>query len=544
MRADPRDGRPNLLFYFTDQQRPDTCGCYGQALEVTPCLDALAARGAVFENAFTCQPVCGPARAALQTGLYPAALGCYRNAIALPEGIPTLAGLLHGAGYRTGYVGKWHLASTLGRSHEALPPAADYERAAVPPERRGGYEDWWVAADVLEATSHGYGGYLYDADGRKLPFDETEYRADVVAGHALDFLRAQADETAPFFLMVSQLEPHHQNDRGHFEGPHGSRRRFAGAAIPRDLTNAPGDWGSNYAQEWPDYLGCCRALDDGLARLVAALRETGQLENTVILFASDHGSHFRTRCMEYKRSCHDASIRVPLVLFDGRVSAGAGFGQGVRYDQPVSLLDVPPTLLRLAGVRPPAAWQGHALQGLLEAPEAWQREVFLQISESEVGRAIRTPDYCYAVRAEDKNPWQDAGSDTYREEYLYDLRADPDETVNRVRDPVYAAQREALRARLCARMAEAGETVPAILPALPPSTVDLGLNGTVGDFWVHERYGPLLRARLPRLRAPDGDTAALRLKDLPAARPNEAAQDEVQAFLAALIDEILGIDAP
>ena len=527
---------PNIVFYFTDQQRPDTCGCYGQALPVTPNLDRLAADGAVFDNAFTCQPVCGPARAALQTGLYPAALGCYRNAIALPAGVPTLAGLLHAAGYRTGYVGKWHLASTLGRSHENLPPAADFERRAVPPERRGGYADAWVAADVLEATSHGYGGYLFDAEGQKHIFSEAEYRADAVTDYALDFIRGEAERTAPFFLMLSHLEPHHQNDRGHFEGPHGSAGRWAGAAIPSDLKNAPGDWGANFRQEYADYLGCCHALDENLGRVVDTLRESGQLENTAIVFASDHGSHFRTRCMEYKRSCHDASIRVPLVIWNG------GFGHGVRYDRPVSLIDLPPTLLRMAGVTPPAGWHGHALQGLLTAPEAWQEEIYIQISESEVARAVRTPEWCYCVRAYDKNPWQDAGSDVWHEEYLYDLRADPDETVNRIYDPALAAVRTELRERLCARMAAADEPALVILPPLPPSTVDLGLNGTVADFWAHARYGPLLRTKLPRLRPADGDDA-LRLRELPAARPSEADAAEVQAFLAALIDEILGIDA-
>lgn len=98
------DRKPNIIFFFSDQQRWDTAGCYGQRMPVTPNLDRMAEAGVCFENAFTCQPVCGPARACLQTGRYATELGCYRNNIALPQGEMTLAHYLKEAGYRSGYV--------------------------------------------------------------------------------------------------------------------------------------------------------------------------------------------------------------------------------------------------------------------------------------------------------------------------------------------------------------------------------------------------------------------------------------------------------
>ena len=102
----------NIIFYFTDQQRWDTCGCYGQPLDITPNLDALAAEGVKFENAFSPQPVCGPCRALFQTGKYPTETGCFRNNIMLPKGIKTLGEYMEqDAGYETAYIGKWHLAS-------------------------------------------------------------------------------------------------------------------------------------------------------------------------------------------------------------------------------------------------------------------------------------------------------------------------------------------------------------------------------------------------------------------------------------------------
>ena len=106
--------KPNIIFYFTDQQRADTCGCYGQPLTVTPYLDKLAREGVKFNQAFTPQPVCGPCRAMFQTGKYPTEIGCYRNNIMLPDDVKTVANYLEEAGYETAYIGKWHLASNGG----------------------------------------------------------------------------------------------------------------------------------------------------------------------------------------------------------------------------------------------------------------------------------------------------------------------------------------------------------------------------------------------------------------------------------------------
>ncbi len=147
--AGASESRPNVLFFFSDQQRWDTCGCYGQQLPITPNLDRIAAEGVRFDLAFTCQPVCGPARACLQTGRYATEVGCPTNNIMLPRGEKTIANWLSDAGYQTGYVGKWHLAS-----QDAPGGPDDFTTKAVPADRRGGYNDYWMAADVLEFTSH------------------------------------------------------------------------------------------------------------------------------------------------------------------------------------------------------------------------------------------------------------------------------------------------------------------------------------------------------------------------------------------------------
>lgn len=450
--------RPNIIFYFTDQQRWDTIGCYGQKLNITPNLDKLAKEGTIFEYAFTPQPVCGPARAAFQTGKYPTELGCYRNGIALPQNVKTIADYLTENGYETGYVGKWHLASTEGLENE---PDIDYRTKAIPLERRGGYKGFWRAADVLEFTSHGYDGYVFDEYMSKCEFKG--YRVDCITDFALEFLEKQNNEK-PFFLTISHIEPHHQNDRKHYEGPKGSKEKFKDFEVPKDLEGFEGD----YMEEYPDYLGCCKSLDDNLGRLIDKLKEKGIYENTIIVYASDHGSHFRTRNREtdlegyddYKRACQDSCLRVPLII------AGAGYRGGKKVTDLVSTISLPKTFLAMAGIDVGDKMVGENLKDLVDGKCTNRRnEIFAQISESRVGRVIRTKDYKYAVKAPGKHGALYPDSDVYVEEFFYDLNKDPYEKNNLVKDPAYKNIRKELAERLIYNMKLAGEKEPCIQPA-------------------------------------------------------------------------------
>lgn len=433
--------RPNILFFFTDQQRADTCGCYGQRLNVTPRLDAFAARATLFENAFTCQPVCGPARAALQTGRWPASLGCQVNGLGLPTDVDTIAREFNAAGYLTGYCGKWHLASTHGVN--------SYEISAIPEEFRGGYRDFWIASDVLEFTSHGYGGHMFRADGSR--YEWTGYRADAVTDAALEFIDGDRPDDKPFFMMISYIEPHHQNDHNCYEGPYGSRERFADYDVPGDLEGTQGDWRANY----PDYLGCVNSLDSNFGRILDALERRGELDNTVVVYSSDHGSHFCTRNMEYKRSCHDGCTHIPLLI------SGPGFERGVRDKRMVSLMDIPSTLLNAAGIAVPGDFCGAPLQAA--NAQNWTDSVYMQISESHTGRAVRTERYLYAVGAPGAT-YSQPYADEYMETYLYDNERDPYQRVNLVRDPAYAQVRDEMRTRMLAHMKAAGEPDAVIRP--------------------------------------------------------------------------------
>lgn len=456
---------PNIVFIFSDQQRWDTLGCYGQRLDVSPNLDKMAKEGVLFENSFTCQPVCGPARSCLQTGKYATETGCYRNNIALPPGEKTLAHYLGDFDYEVGYIGKWHLASTEpGVTHV---PTAEYaseenfRTKPIPPERRGGYKDFWLASDVLEFTSHGDGGYLFDGDMQKVEFEG--YRVDCLTDFALEYLRTR-NRAKPFFLFLSYLEPHHQNDHNRYEGPDGSKERFGRFDPPTDLSSLDGDW----PDQFPDYLGCCASIDSNIGRIRADLQKLGLSDNTIVFFASDHGCHFRTRNKglggnnydDYKRSCHEASIHVPLI------ACGGSFQGGKRIKELVSLIDIPPTILSCAGIPKPEAMKGRSFKELAEGDsESWRNEVFLQISESQVGRALRTERWKYSVRAPGKSGVEDKESDLYVEDFLYDLKEDPHELNNLVRDSSYAGVRQELAQTLKRWMVEAGENPPEIRPA-------------------------------------------------------------------------------
>lgn len=437
---------PNVIVLLTDQQRWDCSGLHGNPLDLMPNFDRLARAGTHIRHSFTCQPVCAPARAALQTGRYPTHVGTFQNDRPFPPETRTLAHCFRDAGYRTGYIGKWHLAPR------------EYV-GAVPPPFRGGYEDW-LASNLLELASDAYDCRLYDEEGieRGLP----GYRVDAVTDAAIRYIAKPREQ--PSFLFVSYLEPHHQNSRDDYPAPDGYAERYRDRWAPPDLVALGGSTGAHLA----GYYGMVRRLDEALGRIYDALKSFGQLARTIVLFTSDHGCHFKTRNREYKRSCHESSIRVPTMFH------GPGFMAGGDRTELVSLVDLPPTLLDAAGLPVPAYMQGRSLMPQLRgtATTPWQDDVFIQISEDQTGRAIRTRRWKYsvsvqgpdAVHAKDAPSWP-----RYAEECLYDLEDDPHELVNLAGLASHEAVAEHLRSRLIRRMAEAGEPATEIVPAPCPT---------------------------------------------------------------------------
>lgn len=429
--------RPNVIVFFTDQQRWDTSGLHGNPLDLTPNFDRMAQRGTHLYYSFTPQPVCGPARSVFQTGQYATTTGCYRNSISLPKEAKTLAHHFHAGGYATAYIGKWHLADS----------------EPVIEEERGGY-DYWLASNVLEFTSGPYNTVLYDRDNKpvKLP----GYRVDAVTDAAIHYIDQQSQQQQPFFLFLSLLEPHHQNQQDYYPAPDGYQERYQGAWLPPDLAAL----GGSAHQHIAGYYGQVKRIDEAFGRLLDALKSLNLEDDTIVLFTSDHGNHFKTRNSEYKRSCHESSIRTPAAL------QGPGFTGSGRVTQQVSLIDWPPTLLDAAGLPVPSEMQGHSLMPVLRRQnDAWPEAIFVQISESQVGRALRTKRWKYGVVALDKDGWNDAASDRYQETYLYDLEADPYELSNLVGMAAYRDISAQLCEQLIHSMVAAGEDAPIIEPA-------------------------------------------------------------------------------
>ena len=469
--------RPNVLMICSDQFRADFVGASHENPSVrTPHLDALAERGVNFKQCVTNQPLCSPSRASFLTSRYATETAVWKLGIELDHSLPTVASEFRKNGYSTNFMGKWHVSQT---------ELADGKKQLgwVPPgPSRGGFDDLWEGANVLELVSHPYQGNYWDSSGNNAGYKE-EYRVDFIANRGVSFIEQKHDK--PWLLFLSQLEPHQQNDVDAFVPAlryaddftwrvyrsqlsqqqqndldalrHPELPSYSNPYIPVDLRNLPGNWRSHIA----GYYGCVQAIDDCVGSLVAALERTGQIDNTIIAFFSDHGCTFRTRLGEYKRSPHESALRVPLII------AGPGFNQSKVITEVVSLLDLTPTLLDGAGIEPPASMRGRPLKALADSAQvrkAWDSTAYFQISESICGRGIRTPDWCYCAF----DPAAPHGELEYGKNYqdfaLYSIAGDPAETVNLVGRPEYKDVADELRAELEKRIVAAGEPATVITP--------------------------------------------------------------------------------
>jgi arylsulfatase A-like enzyme len=256
-------------------------------------------------------------------------------------------------------------------------------------------------------------------------------------------------------MFTSFIEPHFQNHTDDYPPPTGYRQRYAGRWTPPDLAAL----GGSTQQHLAGYWGMIKRLDEAFGRLLDALKSLNMLDNTIVVFTSDHGCHFKTRNGEYKRSCHESSLRVPMAL------SGPGFFGGGHVDNLVSLIDLPPTLLDACGLEIPDQMRGRSILPLLRGETAdWPEEVFAQISEAQVGRTVRTGRWKYGVDAPDADPRNDAHADRYVEQYLYDLECDPYELCNLVDRESHREVCAVMRERLVRRMEEVGEPAPTIDP--------------------------------------------------------------------------------
>ncbi|TDE02554.1 choline-sulfatase [Jiangella asiatica] len=352
----PSPAQPNIVVIMADQLVPFLTGAYGHQVVRTPNLDRLTERGVRFDAAYTPNPLCAPARAALMTGRYASSIGCFDNAAPFPVDEPTIAHLLTNAGYETALCGKMHFVGPdqlHGFRHRLNPdifpagmdwvPTVD-EHGRFP---RGGHAHSYVPPEVGVRPWTKF--LTYD--------EETAFRAT-------EFIRERARRPAaePFFLLASF---HHPHDPFHvteelwnlYDGaPIDLPEAWDGidrSALDRWLDDAHDTSGVDLAD--PDamralrraYYGLVTYVDRKVGEIVDALDATGQLADTVVAFTSDHGDMLGERGMVQKRCFYEWSARVPLII-----SFPDGRGAGSRVVTPVSMMDLAPSLVDLAGVAP------------------------------------------------------------------------------------------------------------------------------------------------------------------------------------------------
>jgi arylsulfatase A-like enzyme len=404
----PEQDKPNVVYILTDQWRAKATGYNGDPNAITPNIDRLAAESLDFVNAIGTSPVCTPARAALLTGRFPTSTGMFMNDIPLSPDEQSIGKAFKSGGYETAYIGKWHVDGH-GR--------ASY----IPPERRQGFDYW----KVLECTHNYQNSEYYDGNDSTIKTWEG-YDAFAQTDDACEYIRQH--QKKPFFLTLSLGPPHFPHDNA----PDEFQARFS----PEDVQFSPNvvfddpEFEAFTRKEAAGYYAHIAALDGCVAQVVDALKATDLEENTILIFASDHGemmgSHGHT---PYKKQIFwDESCRVPYLLRYPPMTSGQ---MGRKVTTPMGTVDIMPTLLSLCGLDIPDPVEGRDLSACVRDSVELDDHVALYMSVSPFSgknhddpayRAIRTRQHTYVHTSE-------------QADYLFDDVEDPFQLKNLVDEP-------------------------------------------------------------------------------------------------------------
>ena len=447
--------KPNVLFILCDDLRPDALGCYGSKHVKTPNIDSLAKGGVCFVNTFCTTSLCSPSRASILTGVYAHRHGVRDNFTELPASLPHWPGRLREHGYVTGYIGKWH----MGETNDAPRPGFD----------------WFV-------THKGQGKYFdteWNVNGARHEAPKGYY-THVVTDYALDWLK-QREPGRPWVLCLGHKAPHsfytpeekyaHTFDQVRVPYPASA---FALEGKPEWIRQRLVTWHGIYGPlfEWrkrfPDtrpeavkdfenmvhaYWGTVLSVDDSVGRLLAFLKQSGQFDNTLILFMGDNGLLEGEHGMVDKRAMHEPSIRIPLIV------RGPGLPRGKAVKGQVLAMDVAPSVLDLCGAPPLSNIQGRSWKALAHGRDPAWRTAWLyeynyekQFPYTPNIRGIRTDEWKFI-----RYPHGDGSPDQHLAE-MYNLRADPGELHNLAAVEKYAPIRHKLEEELAASLAAEGLT--------------------------------------------------------------------------------------
>jgi arylsulfatase A-like enzyme len=407
-----------------DQLRSQALGYMGNRDVRSPNIDRLASESLVFPNTFANTPVCCPARANILTGKYAHRNGMLANDLRLRESERTLAEILRDSGYRTGFVGKWHLDGGP-RMPGFIPPGP----------RRQGFE-WWAANECSHA--HFNNQYFRDTP-TPIPFNKFEAEGWTDLG--LEFLRAVKTDARPFFLSIQMGPPH---------DPYKAPPEYSKLYNPAELSMRP-NWQNKPGLPGPEaiaeYYGMITAVDDQVGRLMRALDDLSIAEDTVVLFSSDHGDMLGSHGLRLKRKPWEESIGIPgLLRYPRRIRAA-------RMDTFFTHVDFAPTLLGLCGIRVPREMQGTDVSpAALGRRQTLPDSAFFQIfgpfqgdGTEDAWRGVRTRRHMYA-RFEARS-W-----------VLYDLEADPSQMKNLADDPGSRPVLREMESRLNQWMTRTGDS--------------------------------------------------------------------------------------
>jgi N-acetylglucosamine-6-sulfatase len=440
--------KPNVLFILTDDQRYDALGCMGHPHLKTPNIDRLAAEGLLFRNHFCTTSLCSPSRASILSGLYAHSHGVSNNFTEYPAEMISFPMRLQESGYKTAYVGKWH----MGEKNDNPRPGFDH---FVTHRGQGKYFD----------TEFNFNG----KDRRVVK----GYYTTVVTDMAMDWIKQQ-EKGKPWCLMLGHKAPHSfylpeekyekAFDHADIQYPKSAfNLEDKPAWFKKRLDTWHGiygplfDWRKTFPDSSPEavkdfanmvraYWGTLLSVDDSVGRLYAFLEERGDLDNTMVIFTSDNGLLEGEHGMVDKRTGHEPSIRIPLVV------RYPGITKPVNariVEEITATIDFAPSILDICGAKPLDKAHGKSWKLLAQGDASGWRNSFYyeynyehQFPYTPNVRALRTLDWKYI-----RYPHGDGSPDRHMAE-LYDLRSDPGENKNLVNDPAHAETVARLRAEL------------------------------------------------------------------------------------------------
>lgn len=457
--------RPNFVFIYTDDQRWDAVSVVQREQGArarfpwfkTPNLDRLAAEGVRFRNAFVVNALCAPSRATFLTGRYGHANGVVNNHTPFPTENVTHASLLRGAGYRTGYVGKWHMGSQRGQR-----PGFDYSASFI------GQGTYFNCPFEINGTATPTQGWVDDVS--------TEY--------AVQFIKENRER--PFSLTLGFKTCH-----GPFQPPDRFKDTYAGEQA-RTVPNlgSPAIYRAGSAPNRPapadglvptnlGYFRTLTAMDENVGKLLQVLDELELAANTVVIFTSDNGYYLGEHGLGDKRSAYEESMRVPLLVRYPRLPQ-----KGRVVDQLALNVDLAPTLLDFAGVSIPKEMDGRSWRPLLEGGTTNWRNAFFYSYYYEENFAIPT---VTAVRTETAKLIRYPGHDEWTE--LFDLSQDPYETRNLIADPAAEKLRNELTAEYARQRDAIGWRVPEFADKPEQETVSPALRAWVLEYRFDQDQG-------------------------------------------------------